>query len=245
MLIYNLFNDIAQAFNFKFQCNVQDQDFSGCPPGFEGKARSFWERVTYAGDVLSEACALALGLPGDYFVNTLGPRQNSTFRLLHYPGLPADNWQDVVRTGEHTDFGLFTLLFTQGPGLQARAVRGGDDEDTRSVDHEHTWLDVPVAPAPVAIVNGGALLGRWTNDHWMAAAHRVMAPREMSQARQSRFSIACFIDPFPECVVDVHDNLLGDGEKARYEAITAGGYLQSRLDEAQGKDRRGTEGRVE
>ena len=66
-------------------------------------------------------------------------------------------------TDPHTDYGLITLLATDGvAGLEVRP-RGGD------------WTMVD-APARSLIVNLGDMLARWTNDRYVSTPHRVSAP---------------------------------------------------------------------
>lgn len=93
------------------------------------------------------------------------------------------------------------------------------------------WLDVPVPSGATAIVNTGALIARWTNDVWRATAHRVVVASE-EQAREERFSIACFVEPDPESVIEVHPKFVQEGGKPKYGPILARDYLLSRLKDA-------------
>ena len=70
------------------------------------------------------------------------------------------------------------------------------------------------------MVNIGDCLMRWTNDIYVSTPHRVLPPK----AR--RRSIAFFLDPNPDSIVQA---LPGTGA-AKYPPITGADYLRSRLD---------------
>ena len=84
-----------------------------------------------------------------------------------------------------------------------------------------------------ALVNTGALLARWTNDHWKATAHRVIVP-DAEVASRDRYSIACFIDPDAKARVAVDPRFVAEGEAARYPETTGLDYLLMKLRQAQG-----------
>lgn len=163
---------------------------------------------------------------------------NTTMRLIHYP--PCDfseescgqNETSSLRVGEHTDFGLFTILFTDGPGLQIKPVEGAEFREQQSKD-KSPWLDVVPPKGVTAIVNTGALLARWTNDEWRATAHRVVV-QDKEQASRSRYTIVAFFDPDKEAVISVDPKFVRPGEEPKYGPITGLDYLLMRLAEAQG-----------
>jgi isopenicillin N synthase-like dioxygenase len=116
-----------------------------------------------------------------------------------------------------------------GPdGLQIKPVQGGEVGGKAGGEAEG-WQDVTLPPlgrdTPVMIVNTGALMARWTNDEWNATAHRVIVTDEVAAAR-SRYSVACFIDPDNESLVQSHTNF---GEP-KYEPITSNDYLKEKLE---------------
>lgn len=184
------------------------------------------------------ACAIALDLPHDFFLKAFQVYNNSVIRLNYYP--PCDyepgksTGEDLsasLRVGEHTDFGAFTILFNNEPGLQVKAVEGG--EIGGAADGEiGGWLDVPVPTGTTAIINTGALLARWTNDIWRATAHRVIVANA-EEALSDRYSIACFFDPDKDFLIEVHPSFVRKGAKPKYEPITAIDYVLGKLREAQ------------
>ena len=192
------------------------------------------------------ACAMALEFEReehDFFARHLQQFDLCTVRLLHYP--PCDwqqeannddkdangNTKTALRIGEHTDFGLFTFLFTHpGPdGLQIKPVAGAEVGGDAAGEADG-WQDVllPNNGQPILIVNTGALMARWTNDEWKATAHRVIVPNA-AVASRSRYSIACFIDPDRESLVQVHPSFAAQGKEIRYAPIKSSDYLAQKL----------------
>src|SRR5262249_31556690 len=95
------------------------------------------------------------------------------FRIFNYPSAPPDKGLGV---GEHTDYGLLTILWqdTAG-GLQ--------------IKRSSRWIDAP--PIPDSFVcNVGDMLDRMTGGFYLSAPHRVLAP-----AGRDRLSFAFFFDP--------------------------------------------------
>jgi isopenicillin N synthase-like dioxygenase len=187
------------------------------------------------------ACALALALPLDFFATRTAARDLITLRMLHYPPVAdAATPEDVhsrtgrVRAGEHTDFGAITLLFVDASG-DAAAARGLQVRRP-AADAAHgaaasEWLDIEPEPGTV-VVNTGGLLAQWTNDAWVATAHRVVITPEALTS--PRFSIALFVvDPDADVLVECLPPFCGPGRPAKYAPITSKAYLLAKLAEAQ------------
>ncbi len=154
--------------------------------------------------------AVDLGLPRDYFVD-VHSGESCSLRLLHYPPLFAER-EGQLGAGAHTDYGMITLLFQdQAGGLE---VRDGNGD----------W--VPVAPIPGAVVmNVGDLTERWTNRLYHSSLHRVQ-PRN---GGGERYSIAMFLDPDPDTLVQCLPGCSGAGRPALYPPITAGAHITEKL----------------
>jgi isopenicillin N synthase-like dioxygenase len=210
-----------EAFNVKRAGNAYDR----APAGFGPVADELWRvLVVEAAKRYAVAAALALDLPRDFFSKTLRRLDLCTLRFLHYPALPPSP-EELLRAGEHTDFGFVTFLFVKGgaAGLQMKSVDGGEVV----ADEAGGWRDV-VVPADddvVAVVNTGALLARWTNDRWRATAHRVVAG---SKGEAPRYAIAAFIDPDADAEVAAHPSF----GASRYPPTTGLAFLRMKLDEA-------------
>ena len=111
-------------------------------------------------------------------------------------------------------------------GLQVRrpAAGGGADDD---------WLDVVADEPGTVIVNTGGLLAQWTNDAWVATAHRVVVTPAARTA--PRYSIAFFTDPDPDVLVECLPAFCSAANPAKYAPITSQAYLLAKLATAQHK----------
>jgi isopenicillin N synthase-like dioxygenase len=140
------------------------------------------DALTGLGQLVLEALAVGLGLPRGWFRDHLTRDPVVLFRIFHYPPAPptADDWG----VGEHTDYGLLTLLGQDGnPGLQVRTPDG-------------RWVDVPADP-DTFVCNIGDMLERLTGGRYRSTPHRV---RNTSGAE--RLSYPFFLDPSWDAVVD-------------------------------------------
>ncbi|MEM9229655.1 MAG: 2-oxoglutarate and iron-dependent oxygenase domain-containing protein [Pseudomonadota bacterium] len=172
-------------------------------PEFRRTMLAWYDAVLALGVELHRAIAMDLGLQPDYFDKHLD-QPLATLRLLRYPA--ATGAEGEIGAGEHTDYGSITLLTTDGvPGLQVRP-RGGD------------WIDVPQV-SDGFIINIADALMRWTNDIYVSTPHRVLPPPA------ERFSLAFFLDPNPDSVIQA---LPGTGS-AKYPPVTGADYLAQRL----------------
>lgn len=172
-----------------------------------------------------------------FFATRTAARDLITLRMLHYPPVadaatPEDDVHSRtgrVRAGEHTDFGAITLLFVDASG-DAAAARGLQVRRPAADGAASEWLDIEPEPGTV-VVNTGGLLAQWTNDAWVATAHRVVITPEALTA--PRFSIALFVDPDADVLVECLPPFCGPGRPAKYAPITSKAYLLAKLAEAQ------------
>ena len=225
-----------EAFNVRYP--LESNNLTGCPPEFQTVVADLQQVLKVAACRYGLACAIALGLPTQHFVESLQNMSLCTIRFLHYPAYPEFNPQKEppARIGEHTDFGIYTFLLlgdNGAEGLQIKPVLGGDTEDAT----DNGWLNVelPLSSECGALVNTGALMARWTNDEWRATAHRVLIQNE-ELASRSRYSIAFFVDPDPDHLITVHDKFTHCGTVAkRYQPIKSSDYLLLKLQAMMGK----------
>lgn len=172
-------------------------------PHFRETMLRYYKAVWALGVDLHRAISLGFGLDEAYFAPHFDAPM-ATLRVLHYPKSQAKS--EGIGAGAHTDYGSLTLLRTDDvPGLQVKP-RGRD------------WCDVPHVPGAF-IVNIGDCLMRWSNNIYVSTPHRVLVPKA------KRTSIAFFLDPNPDSVVQA---LPGTGTPL-YEPVTGADYLMQRL----------------
>jgi isopenicillin N synthase-like dioxygenase len=151
-------------------------------PGFKEAILKYMEQVTRAGHALLEGVALSLGLEARYFVDRYTADPLILFRIFNYPSqpLPADLKGDeaaIWGVGEHTDYGLLTLLHQDSVGgLQVKSANG--------------WIAAPPIPGTL-VCNIGDMLDRMTGGLYKSTPHRVAR----NTSGRDRLSFPLFFDP--------------------------------------------------
>jgi isopenicillin N synthase-like dioxygenase len=243
-------SDLKEAFNIR-NTSISNGDLEGTPADFHDSSIQIWNELSILTNKYAKCCALALGLPLDYFSKTIDSMDLCTMRILHYPPCKPESVdldsKCAIRVGEHTDFGAYTFLFihnihdASSLGLQVKAIEGGDFNEVKDSERDIGWSDVVFDEEALqlidddetsaVIVNTGALMARWTNDIWRATAHRVVvAPEAFSL---DRYSIAMFIDPDRDTLCSVHPKFVKDGEEPKYPPVKSIDYLLMKLREVQ------------
>lgn len=154
-------------------------------PSLKPAVLGYMAAVTRAAAVTLEGVALSLGLPARYFHDRYTADPTVLFRIFHYPATPpADGRDDAFGVGEHTDYGLLTLLAQDdNGGLQ---VKGRDG----------VWFDAPPVPGTL-VCNIGDMLDRLTRGLYRSAPHRVI-----NTSGRDRLSWPLFFDPAFDAVVE-------------------------------------------
>ncbi|MDF1732002.1 MAG: 2-oxoglutarate and iron-dependent oxygenase domain-containing protein [Minwuia sp.] len=186
------------------------------PDGFRETMTELYRAFERLGSDLMTAFALGLGLPEDYFTSRID-RHFSTGTTNLYPALQTAPEEGQLRTGMHTDFGSLTLLLrseTVG-GLQVQ----GDDGD---------WHDVPDIPGTL-VVNIGDMMARWTNDQWRSTLHRVANPPTVDGTQPARQSMAYFLHPNYDSMVEALPGCVTANQPAAYPPIMAGEHMREKL----------------
>src|SRR5215813_12408898 len=173
-------------------------------PGFRETVLAYTDAVDALGRRVVRVCAVALGLPAEYFDAAFAESQFS-FRLSHYPPVIAEPNQFGI--APHTDANFLTFLAqTEIPGLQLRLPSG-------------EWLDVPYVADSFA-VNAGDMLHRWTNGRFKSTPHRALPP-----VGRPRYAIPFFMGPHLDTEIACLPTCEGPGNPPRYPPITYAAYL--------------------
>jgi isopenicillin N synthase-like dioxygenase len=148
------------------------------PAGLRAAVEAYMTAATCAAAALMEGVSLSLGLADDHFARAYLREPTVLFRIFHYPARPpaAGDYSQSWGVGEHTDYGLLTLLAQDANGgLQVKTPSG--------------WIEAP--PIGGALVcNIGDMLERLTGGRFVSTPHRV---RNVSG--QDRLSFPLFYDP--------------------------------------------------
>lgn len=168
-------------------------------------------------DRLTDLFAVALGLPDGFFAPFF-THSTDTLRVNHYETQPGDPdpLEGQIGMGEHTDYGVCTVLFAdQVPGLQIVAPDG-------------QWVDVMPSPGAL-LVNLGDLTAEWTNDRWRSTLHRVLPPARLPDRVNRRRSVAFFHDGNHDARIECLATCTGPGNPPKYAPVLAGEHLMAKL----------------
>lgn len=143
-------------------------------PALREAVLAYLDALTGLGQAVLRGLALSLGLDAGYFARGYTARPTVLFRVFRYPPEPPGDpgWG----VGEHTDYGLLTLLAQDARGgLQVRTPGG--------------WIDAPPVE-DTFVANIGDMLDRLTGGWYRSTPHRVR-----NSSGRDRLSFPFFFDP--------------------------------------------------
>jgi isopenicillin N synthase-like dioxygenase len=146
-------------------------------PGFRETVLRYLDSLTTLGHVLLSGISIDLGLDEQYFRQRYTRDPLILFRIFNYPhAIRSDSGETAWGVGEHTDYGLLTIL--------RQDETGGLQVKSRS-----QWIDAPPIPGSF-LCNIGDMLERLTCGTYRSTPHRVLntSPRD-------RLSFPFFFDP--------------------------------------------------
>jgi len=188
-------------------------------PGFRQTIDAWIAAVTALGHRVMAAVARSLVLPEDYFAHRYTADPLILFRIFLYPSRPVPEGLDVRDgVGEHTDYGLLTLLRQDSVGgLQVRTDAG--------------WIEAP--PIEDSFVcNIGDMLDRMTGGLYRSTPHRV----RLNTSGRDRLSFPLFFDPDMEARIEPIRSAATDDHATRWDGAsvhafegTYGDYLLGKI----------------
>ncbi len=186
------------------------------PPGFKEAVLEYIDAVTNVGHLVMKAISLSLGLNEDYFFKKYNQDPLILFRIFHYPPQKDQTHWGV---GEHTDYGLLTILKQDDTGgLQVKTAAG--------------WTEAPPIENTF-VCNIGDMLERLTGGLYRSTPHRVI-----NTSGKDRYSFPLFFDPGfhtriepIESVTHIHEtkNQRWDKSSVHEFAGTYGEYLINKI----------------
>jgi isopenicillin N synthase-like dioxygenase len=186
-------------------------------PSLRPLVLAYIDELTRVGQEVLGAVALSLDMPEDYFAASYTADPTVLFRIFHYP--PADPADEGWGVGEHTDYGLLTLLLQDdNGGLQVHTPTG--------------WIEAPPLP-DTFVCNIGDMLERLTGGWYRSTPHRVR-----NTSGRDRLSFPFFMDPaftaevppLPQrAAVTDEGHTRWDGESPLAFTGTYGDYLTTKV----------------
>ncbi|KHL09440.1 isopenicillin N synthase-like dioxygenase [Mumia flava] len=183
-------------------------------PDFPAPVQAYFAEAGRVARTLTRIFADALDLEPGYFA-PYTDHSLDVLRMNNYALPPGDITLDgdLTGMGEHTDYGICTVLWAdQVAGLQV-------------LGHDGAWHDVSPADGAL-LVNLGDLMARWTNERWMSTLHRVKPPI-VEGTIQRRRSAAYFHDGNIDALISTLPSCVGEG--SRYEPITVAEHISAKL----------------
>ena len=162
------------------------------PAGLRSAVETYVAQTARAAAAMMEGLSLALGLPDCFFAEAFLRRPTVLFRIFRYPPALPSGWG----VGEHTDYGLLTLLAQDDlGGLQVRTDGG--------------WIEAPPIPETL-VCNVGDMLERLSGGRFISAPHRVI-----NRGGRERLSFPVFYDPDFEAVMTPAVEPVGPDDRRR------------------------------
>lgn len=142
-------------------------------PGLRSCVLRYLDQTAELAQTLLELVSLSLGVSPYFIRSSYTYDPILLFRLFNYP--PARE-PTAWGIGEHTDYGLFTVLKQDSPGLQFEHA-------------QHGWVEVPMIPNSF-VCNAGDLLDRLFGGRFRSPKHRAV-----NLSDKPRLSFPLFFDP--------------------------------------------------
>jgi isopenicillin N synthase-like dioxygenase len=203
--------DLKEAFTMRNVLGRVDDEGVWPSDEFRDLSTALFRSCFAAATELLKVCAIALGQKENFF-RELHSGENATLRVLHYPDLSPRPDGGQMGAGAHSDYGSITFLFQQDVG------------GLQILDSNKTWRNCP-AVKDAAIVNVGDMLEIWSNGLFPSTRHRVL-PRTNTT---DRYSIAFFMDPDDQVVVEPLTTCIEDTDTGRFAPVQVREYLKGKI----------------
>ncbi|MBG1241672.1 isopenicillin N synthase family dioxygenase [Nostoc sp. NZL] len=186
-------------------------------PQFRETVLDYIDSMTKLGHTLMAGIALSLELEKSYFTDRYTKDPLILFRIFNYPpNSSLSKWG----VGEHTDYGVLTILKQDNVGgLQIKSKSG--------------WIDAPPIPGSF-VCNIGDMLDRMTQGLYRSTPHRVQ-----NLSTSNRLSFPFFFDPNFNVEVkpiELKDVVVNDDKSDRWDKAsvhefrgTYGDYLLNKV----------------
>jgi isopenicillin N synthase-like dioxygenase len=162
--------------------------------------------------IFEDALGLERGAVADLAKHPIEVLRMNNYALPEGTRVEVD--EDLIGMGEHTDYGIVTILWAdQVKGLQV--LHGGQ------------WHDVQPAQGAL-LVNLGDLTTRLTNEQWLSTLHRVKPPIVDGTIHRRR-SAAYFFDGDAEALVGPLPAFVDEQHPRLYADVTVDEHIAAKL----------------
>jgi isopenicillin N synthase-like dioxygenase len=184
--------------------------------GFRPRVEAYFAQARRVARTLTRIFEDALGVEPGY-LDRFTENSLDVLRMNNY-ALPPGRIElgaDLTGMGEHTDFGVVTVLWADRvAGLQ---VLGSDG----------SWNDVQPADGAL-LVNIGDVMARITNEQWSSTLHRVKPP-VIDGTIERRRSAAYFEDGNPAAIVAAIPSFVPEGAEPLYAPVTLDEHVRAKI----------------
>ncbi len=168
-------------------------------PDFKAATMAYIRAMRPLAEKMVSVIGTALGVSDDYFVDEFKD-PTTTLRLIRYPSQANAN-DNQFGFAPHIDTNFLTLLARSAlPGLEVRTPQG-------------EWIRPPHVPNTF-VVNTGEMLGRYSNDRYIATPHRVV-----NDSNTLRHAIPFFFGPGLEAIIKPVGPCVTPDNPAKYEPL--------------------------
>lgn len=216
--------DIKEVFDMALELPLEDVDvkagkffhgpntFPEAMPQFKPTLLWLYREWQALCEDISEAMALALGLPNGFFIER-SQKPLAQLRAAKYPAQPASDTGGAIGCGVHTDYGIVSIIWQLDVGgLEMQDMAG-------------RWFRAPTIPGAFACPIGDAI-GIWTNDYWRPTPHRVV-----NASQSERHSLSFFYDQDHDCLMQPLPGFVDEARPSRYAPTTMGAHVARGFDD--------------
>jgi isopenicillin N synthase-like dioxygenase len=191
-------------------------------PQFHETAKHYYRAMEDLNLRMLRIFAAALEIDADFFLNKFD-RHASVLRGMNYFDQTEDPIPGQLRCAAHADYGTHTFLQIENApgGLQVLSKAG-------------RWIDVDPAPGTF-VVNIGDLMMNWTNDRWLSNQHRVVNPPTGQRQGTRRQSIAFFVQPNYDALIECIETCKHPGENPKHPPVRAWEHRYAKLNATMAK----------
>jgi isopenicillin N synthase-like dioxygenase len=177
-------------------------------PGFRDFILRYYAAMEGLMMRLLEGTALAMDLKRDTLFEQYR-KPLTQLRLLHYPSQEGAIVDNMIGARAHRDFGALTILLQDEVG------------GLEVLNNIGEWVVAPPLPGAL-IINLGLMMRLITNDHYLAAEHRVI-----NRYGKERYSVPFFINPDYDATIAPLPQFVPQGTTSVYQPAHAGEMLHN------------------